>query len=49
MKEMLMSQMGFWSAFTIVFILVLMSWFIYKMYKLSGQKPPVSSENQNKS
>ena len=48
MKDMFMSQTGFWTAFTIIFILVLMAWFIYKMYKLSGQKPPLSNEDQNK-
>jgi len=28
----------FWSGFTIVFMLVVMGWFIYKMVKLSKQK-----------
>ena len=35
-----MSQTGLWTAFTIVFILVVMAWFIFKVAKLSGQKPP---------
>jgi len=39
MKELLMSQMGFWTAFTILFILVVMGWFFYKVAKLSAEKP----------
>ncbi len=39
MKDLLMSQMGFWTAFTILFILVVMAWFFYKVAKLSGEKP----------
>lgn len=39
MKDLLMSEMGFWSAFTILFVLVVMSWFFYKVIKLSGEKP----------
>ena len=38
MKELLYSQMGFWSAFTLLFIIILMSYFVYKMVKLSGKK-----------
>lgn len=40
MSNLLMSQTGFWTAFTIVFIVLVMAWFIYKVAKLSGQKPP---------
>jgi len=29
----------FWSGFTIVFMIVVMAWFIYKMAKLSKEKP----------
>jgi len=39
MKEMMMSQMGFWTAFTILFMIIVMAWFIKKMIKLSKQKP----------
>lgn len=38
MKDLLMSQMGFWVAFTILFMLIVMGWFVYKMTKLSKQK-----------
>ncbi len=44
MSDLLMSQMGFWTAFTILFILLVMGWFIYKVTKLSGQKPPESKD-----
>ncbi len=39
-KESSMSNtlIWFWSGFTIVFMLVVMGWFIYKMVKLSKQK-----------
>ncbi len=48
MKEMLMSQMGFWVSFTILFMLIAMSWFIYKMVKLSKQKGvPLKEENES--
>ncbi len=40
MKEILFSQVGFWSVFTIAFIFVAMGYFIYKMVKLSGEKTP---------
>lgn len=46
MSDMLMSQMGFWTAFTIIFILVLMAWFIAKMAKLSKQKPTKLEEKE---
>jgi hypothetical protein len=38
MKELLYSQMGFWSAFTLLFIIIVMGYFVYKMIKLSGSK-----------
>lgn len=44
MKEILFSQMGFWSAFTIVFIFIAMGYFVFKMVQLSGQ----SSDNKEK-
>jgi hypothetical protein len=44
MKEILFSQIGFWSAFTILFILVVMAWFVYKMVKLSGEKPQIPNQ-----
>jgi len=44
MSDLLMSQMGFWTAFTIIFILAVMAWFIYKVAKLSGQKPPETKD-----
>lgn len=39
MKDLLMSQMGFWTAFTIIFIFGVMVWFIYKLNKLSKLPP----------
>ena len=48
MKEMLMSQMGFWVSFTILFILVVMGWFVYKMINLSKEKSiPLKEENES--
>lgn len=44
MSDLLMSPMGFWSAFTIIFMFVAMGWFIYKVTKLSGQKPSEPEE-----
>ena len=44
MTDLLMSQMGFWTAFTIIFMFVVMGWFIYKVVKLSGQKPPETKD-----
>lgn len=44
MSDLLMSQMGFWTAFTIIFIFGVMAWFIYKVAKLSGQKPPETKD-----
>jgi len=38
MKDLLMTQMGFWTVFTIVFIIVLMAWFVIKVNKLSKEK-----------
>lgn len=38
MKELLFSQMGFWSAFTILFIFAAMGYFIYKVAQLSSAK-----------
>lgn len=38
MTDIIMSPIGFWSLFTLVFIFIVMGWFIYKMVKLSGQK-----------
>ena len=40
MKEMMFSQMGFWVTFTIVFMFVFLGYLVYKMVKLSGEKPP---------
>jgi hypothetical protein len=46
MKDLIMSQMGFWSAFTMLFMFGVMGWFIYKMVKLSKQKPtPLDKED----
>ncbi len=44
MRDLLMTQMGFWTAFTIIFIIVVTGWFIYKVAKLSGQKPPETKD-----
>ena len=38
MIDILMSQTGFWVAFTILFMLVAMIWFVYKVMKLSKKK-----------
>ncbi len=38
MKEIVFSQVGFWSVFTLLFIFVFMGFFIYKMVKLSGEE-----------
>jgi len=38
MKELLFSTMGFWTVFTIAFIVILMGWFIYKVMRLSQKK-----------
>ncbi len=38
MKDILFSQIGFWSAFTIIFMIVVLGWFFIKMMKLSKQK-----------
>jgi len=37
MSDIFMSQIGLWSAFTIIFILIVMSWFFMEMIKLSKQ------------
>ena len=37
MKEILLSPVGFWSAFTLAFIFLFMGYFVYKMFKLSGE------------
>jgi hypothetical protein len=37
MKDILFSQIGFWSAFTIIFMIVALGWFFNKMVKLSKQ------------
>jgi len=45
---MLMSQTGFWVAFTILFMLIAMAWFIYKMVKLSKEKSiPLKEEKES--
>ena len=50
MKDILMSQIGVWSAFTILFMLIAMGWFIYKMIKLSKQKSlPLDYDDETKS
>ncbi len=38
MRDMLMSQTGFWVSFTILFVLIVMAWFFFKMLKLSKEK-----------
>ena len=46
--EILKSEMGFWSAFTIVFILVAMGYFVVKMVQLSGKKQvPLDTTTDN--
>lgn len=44
MADLLMSQTGFWTAFTMIFMFVVMGWFVYKVAKLSGKKPPESKD-----
>ena len=39
MSDLLFTQMGFWTVFTLGFILVLMVWFVFKVMKLSKQNP----------
>ena len=38
MKELLLSQMGFWTVFTLAVIVVLMGYFVYKVMRLSEKK-----------
>jgi len=46
MKDILFSQIGFWSAFTIIFMIVVLSWFFNKMVKLSKQpRVPLDEED----
>jgi hypothetical protein len=35
MKDILFSQIGLWSVFTLLFIFAAMAYFVYKMVKLS--------------
>ena len=37
MSDIMMSQTGFWVAFSIVFMVVAITWFFLKMVKLSKQ------------
>lgn len=37
MKDLIFSQSGFWVAFTIIFMIVVLGWFFMKMVKLSKQ------------
>ncbi len=39
MKDLIMSQTGFWTAFTILFMIIVLGWFFKKMISLSKQKP----------
>ncbi|CAA6819190.1 MAG: Unknown protein [uncultured Thiotrichaceae bacterium] len=39
MMDILFTQVGFWSAFTILFIFGFMGYFVWKVYKLSGEAP----------
>jgi len=38
MLDFMMSETGLWVTVTIVFMIVVMSWFFYKMVKLSAPK-----------
>jgi F0F1-type ATP synthase membrane subunit b/b' len=38
MKDLLFSQMGFWSVFTLVAIIAVMGYFLYKAIKVSGEQ-----------
>jgi F0F1-type ATP synthase membrane subunit b/b' len=38
MLNFMMSETGIWVTITIVFMIVVMSWFVYKMVKLSAPK-----------
>ena len=38
MLDFMMSQTGVWVTVTIIFMIVVMSWFVYKMVKLSAPK-----------
>lgn len=44
MKDLIMSPMGFWTAFTMLFMFIAMGWFIYKLNKLSKQPPQKPEE-----
>lgn len=39
MTDILFSQVGFWSIFTLLFIFGFMGFFAWKVYKLSGETP----------
>ncbi len=43
MKEIIFSQIGLWSIFTLVFIFAFMGYFLVKMIKLSGDKSKLYS------
>lgn len=48
MKEIIFSQIGLWSIFTIVFIFAFMGYFLTKMIKLSGDKDKLYSLDSDK-
>jgi len=48
MKDLMMSQMGFWVAFSIIFMIVGLWWFAVKMIKLSKEKPTPLSYDDDK-
>lgn len=41
MKEIIFSEIGLWSIFTIAFIFAFMGYFLVKMIKLSGDKSKI--------
>ncbi len=38
MKDLLFTPMGFWTVFTLAFIIILMGYFVYKVMRLSEKK-----------
>ncbi len=45
MSDIMMSQTGFWVAFSIIFMIVSITWFFLKMVKLSKQdRVPLDDE-----
>lgn len=46
MVEIMMSEMGFWVVFTMLFMFAFMGFVLYKMVKLSGEKAPTVTDSK---